>query len=144
MNRYTYKAKIVDNGEWVYGSLIYSSNSESYYIDYSIEEDYDSCKEFGGYDYKLEVIAAEINPETICQCTGLKDKNGNYIFENDILEITYGSQKERSVVKYGNFNCSCCDGVYGYFLENGDIRDLEDDTESKVVGNKFDNIGDDK
>lgn len=35
-----------------------------------------------GYGNKI----VKVMPETVCQCTGLKDKNGKLIFENDILE----------------------------------------------------------
>ena len=40
------------------------------------------------------------------------------------------------IVKYGEFNCSCCEGVYGWTFENGDIRNCKS---YEVKGNVFDN-----
>ena len=62
------------------------------------------------------------------QCTGLKDKNDNLIYEGDIVSDGY----HKGVVKYGEFNCSCCDGVYGWYFDGGDIRETE---YYEIVGN---------
>lgn len=67
MDRYICKAKRMDNGEWVYGLLCYNI-----YHQLCIQpvEDMGCCV---------------IDPNTVCRCTGKKDRNGNFIFENDIV-----------------------------------------------------------
>lgn len=85
-----------------------------------------------------------VDPSTVGQFTGLIDKNGTKIFEGDILhfwsEYTE-SYLGKCVVKYGKFNCSCCNGVFGWYLEGGDIRDLEGNSIIKyeICGNIHDN-----
>lgn len=80
----------------------------------------------------------QVDESTICQCTGLKAKNGKLIWENDIVRRRSQAQNKYNhagVVKYGQFNCTCCEGVYGYYIEGGDIRDVGI---SEVLGNAFD------
>ena len=73
-DRYLFRAKRLDNGQWVQGFICkkkYKSNK--FYI---------SC--FHDKDDNEQFFA--IDPDTICQCTGLKDKNGNLIWENDVCK----------------------------------------------------------
>lgn len=70
-DRCLFKAKIC-NGEWVAGFL--------------------HCKENKWYisNKAGAPFAFEVRPDTICQCTGLKDKNGKLIWENNILNLDEG------------------------------------------------------
>lgn len=70
----------------------------------------------------------------LMQFTGLHDKNGKEIYEGDITDDGYNNI---GVVKYGKYNCSCCDGVYGWYIDGGDIRSAECFLE--VIGNIYEN-----
>lgn len=79
-NRYLYRAKRTDNGEWVEGFYCKWIKGKRL-ICYS-EKEVDCIITWmsnGG------MSRYEVDPSTICKCTGLKDKNGKLIWENDIM-----------------------------------------------------------
>ena len=80
-DRYLCKARpIGTRKQWVTG--FYAVLGEKTIIIEKEPEKYHDI-EAGKISCGNEIV--EVMPETVCQCTGLKDKNGNLIWENDIL-----------------------------------------------------------
>ena len=77
MREILFKAKRIDNGEWVEG-LIWKKK-------YNANKVFISC--FPDKDDNEEVYVVDSN--TICQYTGLTDKNGNKIWENDVVSFNH-------------------------------------------------------
>ena len=135
-DRYLFKAKRLDNGEWVTGQ----------YVNTCYPKD---CKKTGHFIVKYPNHLNEIYTSTICQCTGLKDKDGNLIWENDIVKDLFSDACAQ--IKYGSYQ-SCFDSTktehVGFYVDwsgkytkryRKDLGYWINMVNAEVIGNIFDN-----
>ena len=86
-DRYLFRGKRIDNGEWVIGNCIDDGVTGQVFI-HTVGNSVNESDKVGE-EGCLQFVAFEVAPATICQCTGLKDKNGNLIWENDIVPFEH-------------------------------------------------------
>ena len=132
-DRCLFKAKIC-NGEWVAGFL--HCKNDKWYISNTAGSPF----------------AFEVRPDTICQCTGLKDKNGKLIWEGDIILFqrdnddcpfpNKDTKKRLGKVFYKDFRTTFAIemGKSGSGSLNDDLwKYVQNGNRVEVIGNIFDN-----
>lgn len=151
MREILFKSKRADTGEWVEGYYIYHINRTICPFGDSIkpEDEQHVIMQDGFSDWNMprDTVHFDIIPETLCQYTGLKDKNGKRIWENDIVLLREEIQdyEWKAAVKFGNPNREYNWGwqlvPVGECEMNKDILlwiDM-DIANCEVIGNIFDN-----
>lgn len=130
MREILFKAKRDGSGEWVEGC--YAECKGKTFIGIGTSIGIDALKGFC-----VPVIKwFEVDPETLCQFTGLCDKNGNKIWENDIIQ--YGAVA--AVVKFGEYG----NGNLGFYVDFPEETNYRKDfsywaKKVVVIGNSVDN-----
>ena len=136
MREILFKAKRMDNGEWVEGSCVNVLNEHFYIFTGKLDIS-------NGY---LDFEKYSVNPDTICQYTGLTDKNGVKIWENDVVkyedaEADFEGYHDNVFVNVGK-TCITPQGVFFTNRQTVDMDDLwlsECSVDAEVIGNIFDN-----
>lgn len=139
MREILFRGRRIDNGEWVEGYFVHQGN-EAYIF---TQEQVDFGIDIGGFLDCCQMN--EVDPATIGQYTGLKDVNGQRIFEGDILkEKRFGNKYFIHVVGFGESSF----GTRRVVNEKFDslfipFDDLDNPMctwlESEVIGNIHDN-----
>ena len=132
---YLYRAKRIDNGEWVIGYYVRGLDMYEKEVHMIFEPTtiFYSHGETDGF--------VEVDQSTICQCTGLKDKNGKFIWENDVVGFWDAYSTESGQAE------AACDGKVVWDDETISFQvtnrlsaeSYEVLGECSVIGNIFDN-----
>ena len=124
MREILFRGKRLDNRAWETGSLVIvrmDCHDAQYYI----------ADKMTGYH-------TPVDPSTIGQHTGLKDKNGKRIFEGDIAKVLQGKDKDIAYVGFEN-------GAFMLYPKTGNIYERTlwsywyNDWDVEVIGNITDN-----
>lgn len=122
MRKILFKAKTINTQIWVQGYFFAKPILERYFI---------ICDE----------VQWEIDPNTLCQYTGMTDKNGNMVWENDLVEVKSNKRHFISEIYWDD----CCTG---FMFQDTETTFCGMDALSdggcyrfnyEVVGNVFDN-----
>ena len=138
MREILFKGKHFKTGEWILGTPYFMPSGAILMLRYA--DDIKTVKDDEGEKiYDVMFNCFEIIPETLCQYTGLNDKDGHRIWENDIVLASYYKWKSKVIwdKKDARFICHTNDKdikiVYVAMVDKDNLSAL------KVIGNIFEN-----
>lgn len=130
MREILFRGRRTDNGEWVYGYVCrygWTGKENTYIVP----------------NYASALYSVEVDPKTVGQYTGLVDKNGTKIFEDDIILLRSDEEPYQVVFDESCFHvydssvCYVMNNFYDYEMEV--IGNIYDNPE--LLGGKEDDLG---
>ena len=119
MREILFKAKRINNDKWIEGYYFYNPNIDKHFVHNWLS---------GGL--------VEVDKDTICQYTGLTDKNGKKVFIGDIVKCSRGCPHE--VIWLEEYGGTYVGGMPAIYL-SGLLNGYAWTSSEEVIGNIFDN-----
>lgn len=129
-DRYLSKAKRTDNGKWVIGPYVVAIDKRGVQQHNILVAD----KRYGYFDWIV------VDSTSVCQCTGVPDRDRVIMYENDIVRAYNGV---RGIIRFGRYGEQKTD--YGFYVEwEKSQPDWRNDiyywnNEVRVIGSYIDN-----
>lgn len=138
-----FRGKRIDNGEWVEGYLyeheppLVGIVPENYVLEPS--KWFIVRTAFADWNLPRQVEFVEVDPSTVGQYTGLKDKNGKRIWEGDIIKWDYAYNEGKSYQVIYDVGGACFSASREHNGDNTSTIFYNDEQYAEVIGNIHDN-----
>ena len=138
MREILFRGKSIKTNQWIYGGFhIWEKRQVCVFGNDRLKDDEISCvitvNSFADWNMPRTMHAVEVIADTVGQYTGLTDRNGNKIFEGDIVNILTENEEIGIIVYEDGGFIVRADKFSVDFINNINGTDVE------VIGNKYDN-----